>query len=115
MDITTMTQELINRVTRLEVQHEERHKQTLNLMGKMESTQERIADSVASLVHQQEKMVHLGEKTDELDRRQVEQERTINNMKIHGERLKTRQNVMWGGLGAMALLLIGAVFKVILP
>ena len=100
-----MTQKLVERVTTLEVKHEERHNQQVEVMSRMEATQERIADSVECLVINQTKMAHLGQKTDTHDTKIEALEKTVTKLLI-------RQNIMWGGFALVCSGVVTTMIKV---
>ena len=101
-------QEVRDRITTLEVKQAEQFKQTIELMGRIEGTQERIAESVNSLVEHQNRMVYLGGKVDSQSQQLKEQHDDI-------QELKTKQGIMWKALGvigtALTTVIVAAAFK----
>ncbi len=104
----TMTQEIRDRLTTLETKHEERHNQTLALLSRQESTQERIAGAVESLVENQAKMAHLGGRVDNHEVLVTNHDKAITE-------LKTKQGIIWKALGvlgtAITSVIVAAAFK----
>lgn len=100
--MTSMTQEIRDRLSVLETRTEERHNQTLVLLSRQEATQERIAGAVESLVESQAKMAHLGGRVDNHEVLVVNHDKDITE-------LKTKQGIIWKALGLLGTVLTTAI------
>lgn len=112
-EVCDMHKELVQRVTALEVKHEERHVQTLGIMERMEQTQERIASSVESLADSQSKMAHLGAKTDEHAKKLENHEVWLTKLTVAQETIRTRQSIIWAAGGVAVTAIVGIAIKVL--
>ena len=77
----TMSQEIRDRLGKLEVRHEERHRE-------LDKTLNRMADSLETIVEFQNKTAHLGQKLDK-----VSELASTHHDKI--TQLEIRQGIMW--------------------
>lgn len=93
-----MSEEIRDRLTRLETKHEERHKQTLDMLQGVGDTQKEIVKAVQDIAIGQSKMGHIGKVLD------------THEEKIDGlEKAIEKHKAALGFIGA-ALTIVGGAF-----
>ena len=102
--MTEMTEELRERLVTLETKHEERHHQ-------VQTTLSRIATAVETIADNQNKMVHLGSRIDRLEDEVADDRVKVAEMTLKFAVLETRHKIIWGGMGTVGIVALGAIAK----